>query len=85
MAERVLLVSGGGRGIGAATCRLAGARGYRVAVNYRHDTLSAATLVREIEAVGGTALALQADVRNPAQVERLFAETGARLGRVTHS
>jgi len=84
MAERVLLVSGGGRGIGAATCRLAGARGYRVAVNYRHDAVSAGALVREIEAAGGTALALQADVCDPAQVERLFAETGARLGPVTH-
>jgi NAD(P)-dependent dehydrogenase (short-subunit alcohol dehydrogenase family) len=39
MSERVLLVSGGGRGIGAATCRLAGARGYRVAVNYRFRPL----------------------------------------------
>jgi NAD(P)-dependent dehydrogenase (short-subunit alcohol dehydrogenase family) len=84
MTERVLLVSGGGRGIGAATCRLAGARGYRVAVNYRHDTASAAALVRELEAAGGTAVALQADVCEPEQVERLFAETEARLGRVTH-
>lgn len=84
MAERVLLVTGGGRGIGAATCRLAGARGYRVAVNYRQDALSAGALVREIEAAGGTAVALQADVCDPAQVEGLFAETEARLGRVTH-
>jgi len=84
MSERVLLVTGGGRGIGAATCRLAAARGYRVAVNYRTDGLSASALVREIETAGGTALALQADVSVPADVERLFTETEAGLGRVTH-
>ncbi|HEY3255221.1 MAG TPA: SDR family oxidoreductase [Polyangiaceae bacterium] len=84
MSERVLLVTGGGRGIGAATCRLAAARGYRVAVNYRRDAASAAAQVLAIEAAGGTALALQADVTQPAEVERLFAETEAKLGRVTH-
>ena len=84
MSERVLLVTGGGRGIGAATCRLAAARGYHVAVNYRRDTLSAAALVREIEAAGGIAVAIQADVSLPTEIERLFAEAEARLGRVTH-
>ncbi len=84
MSERVLLVSGGGRGIGAATCQLAGARGYRVAVNYRRDALSAAALVQRIEVAGGTAVALQANVAEPAEVERLFAETEAQLGQVTH-
>ncbi|HET7545141.1 MAG TPA: SDR family oxidoreductase [Polyangiaceae bacterium] len=83
MSERVLLVSGGGRGIGAATCRLAGARGYHVAVNYQRDAASARALAERIRAAGGTAIALQADVRDPEQVERLFAETDARLGRVT--
>jgi len=84
MTERVLLVSGGGRGIGAATCRLAAARGYRVAVNYLRDARSAKALVQEIEAAGGTALALQANVSEPAEVERLFVEAETRLGRVTH-
>lgn len=84
MAERVLLVTGGGRGIGAATCRLAAARGYRVVVNYRQDAESARALVQAIETAGGSAIALQADVSQPAEVERLFAETEARLGRVTH-
>jgi len=84
MVERVLLVTGGGRGIGAATCRLAAARGYRVAVNYRQDAESAGALVREIEAASGSALAVQADVSQPADVERLFAEAEARLGPVTH-
>lgn len=84
MSERVLLVSGGGRGIGAATCRLAGARGYRVAVNYQRDAQSAAAVVHSIEAAGGRAIAVQADVTRPAEVERLFAETTAKLGRVSH-
>jgi NAD(P)-dependent dehydrogenase (short-subunit alcohol dehydrogenase family) len=84
MVERVLLVSGGGRGIGAATCRLAGARGYRVAVNYQRDAASATAIAERIEAAGGTAIALQADVREPEKVEQLFADTEERLGRVTH-
>ena len=84
MSERVLLVTGGGRGIGAATCRLAGARGYRVAVNYRRDASSAQQVVASIESAGGSAVALQANVAEPEEVERLFAETEARLGRVTH-
>ena len=84
MSERVLLVSGGGRGIGAATCRLAGARGYRVAVNYRRDAGSAQKVVSSIENAGGSGVALQADVTEPDEVERLFADTESRLGRVTH-
>ena len=84
MPERVLLVSGGGRGIGAATCRLAGARGYRIAVNYRRDSASAHEVVASVESSGSAAVALQANVTEPDEVERLFAETEARLGRVTH-
>jgi len=84
MFQPVLLVSGGGRGIGASTCRLAGARGYRVAVNYQRDAASATAIAEQIVAGGGTALALQADVSDPEQVERLFDETESRLGRVTH-
>ena len=84
MSERVLLVSGGGRGIGAATCRLAGARGYRVAVNYRRDAASAQGVVASIENAGGSSVALQANVTEPDEVERLFSETEARLGRITH-
>jgi NAD(P)-dependent dehydrogenase (short-subunit alcohol dehydrogenase family) len=84
MSERVLLVTGGGRGIGAATCCLAGARGYRVAVNYRRDAASAQKVVARIENAGSSAVALQANVAEPDEVERLFAETEARLGRITH-
>lgn len=84
MSDKVLLVTGGGRGIGAAICRLAGKRGYAVAVNYRADAASAAAVVADIAAAGGRAVAVQADVSREEEVERLFAETDARLGRLTH-
>ncbi|WP_295952892.1 SDR family oxidoreductase [Rhodoferax sp.] len=76
----VLLVTGGGRGIGAATARLAAQRGYAVAVNYAHNALAAEALVAEIRAQGGQAVALQADVADEAQVLRLFAAVDAQLG-----
>jgi NAD(P)-dependent dehydrogenase (short-subunit alcohol dehydrogenase family) len=84
MTGKILIVTGGSRGIGAATCRLAGQHGYAVAVNYNRDAAAAAAVVAEIERAGGTAIAIQADVAREADIERLFAETDARLGRVTH-
>ena len=76
----VLLVTGGGRGIGAATARLAAQRGYAVAINYAHNAQAAEALVAEIQAQGGQAIALQADVADEAQVLRLFAAVDAQLG-----
>lgn len=76
----VLLVTGGGRGIGAATARLAAQRGYAVAVNYAHNAQAAEALVADIQAQGGQAIALQADVADEAQVLRLFAAVDAQLG-----
>ncbi|WP_367848409.1 SDR family oxidoreductase [Rhodoferax sp. WC2427] len=76
----VLLVTGGGRGIGAATARLAAQRGYAVAVNYAHNASAAEALVAEIRSQGGQAIALQADVADEAQVLRLFAAVDAQLG-----
>jgi NAD(P)-dependent dehydrogenase (short-subunit alcohol dehydrogenase family) len=84
MGARVLLVTGGGRGIGAATCRLAGARGYRVAVNYVTDARAAERVVASIERAGGEAVALQGNVAQPDDVTRLFTDARARLGAVTH-
>lgn len=78
----VLLITGAGRGIGAATARLAGARGYDVAVNYARDAESARTVVADIERAGATAVAIQADVAKEADVLRLFAETEKRLGPI---
>jgi len=77
---RVLLVTGGGRGIGAAVARLAGARGYHVAVNYAANTEAAQRVVAEIERSGGRAVAIKADVSHEDDVEHLFAETERRLG-----
>ncbi len=79
----VLLVTGGARGIGAATARLAAAHSYAVAVNYRARQDAADALVAEIEAAGGRALAVQADVAHEGQVERMFQATEQRLGRIT--
>jgi NAD(P)-dependent dehydrogenase (short-subunit alcohol dehydrogenase family) len=84
MAGKVLVVTGGSRGIGAATCRLVARHGYAVSVNYRRDAAAADEVVADIERAGGTAVAIQADVAHEAEVERLFAETDTRLGRVTH-
>ena len=69
-----MLITGGGRGIGAATARLAAARGYSVAVNYLKDEGAANAVVSEIRASGGSAVAIRADVSHEADVERLFRE-----------
>jgi NAD(P)-dependent dehydrogenase (short-subunit alcohol dehydrogenase family) len=74
---KVLVVTGGGRGIGAATARLAAERGYSVCVNYRKEKDAAEKLAREI---GG--LAVQADVAAEPDVVRLFKTVDEKLGRV---
>src|SRR5512147_700400 len=78
----VLLVTGGSRGIGAATARLAAAQGYRVAVNYNSNGKAAARTVQAIEKAGGTAIAIQADVSQEDQVISLFEETEAQFGPI---
>jgi len=79
----VLLITGGGRGIGAATALLAAQRGYAVAVNYASNSLAADEVVRTIRAGGGTAIAVQADVGDEAQVISMFEKVDAKLGRLT--
>jgi NAD(P)-dependent dehydrogenase (short-subunit alcohol dehydrogenase family) len=79
-ATRALLVTGGGRGIGAATARLAAERGYVVAVNYVRDAPAAERLVHEIRELGGAAVSIQADVSRQDEVERLFAAVDRELG-----
>jgi NAD(P)-dependent dehydrogenase (short-subunit alcohol dehydrogenase family) len=76
--NRVLLITGAGRGIGAATARMAAPRGYAVCVNYRHNREAAELVVKSIEEAGGTAAAVAADVSIEADVVRLF-ETCDRL------
>lgn len=75
-----LLVTGGGRGIGAAVARHAARRGWRVAINYARDALSAETLAREIEADGGEAFAVRGDVGIEDEVLAMFGEVDRRFG-----
>ncbi|RRJ83646.1 SDR family oxidoreductase [Aestuariirhabdus litorea] len=75
-----LLITGAGRGIGAATARLAATRGYRVMVNYHRDPRSAEQLVQAIRAGGGEAVAWQADVADERSVGAMFAELDRHWG-----
>jgi len=70
--DNIVIVTGGGRGIGAATARLLAANGYAVCVNYRSDRDSAERVVAEITQDGGTAFSCQADVAVESEVEALF-------------
>lgn len=79
---KVMLITGGSRGIGAATALLAAQRGYQVAINYRHGQAAAVALVARIEAAGGRALAFAADVSIEEEVLRLFAEVDNAFGRL---
>jgi NAD(P)-dependent dehydrogenase (short-subunit alcohol dehydrogenase family) len=80
--NRVLLITGGSRGIGAACAPLAARQGWDVAVNYTRDAAAAATVVQQVQALGRRALAVQADVADEAQVLAMFARIDAELGRL---
>ena len=75
----VVLVTGGSRGIGAATAGLAAQQGWAVAVNYTQDAAAAQAVVARIQSAGGLALAVQADVGNEAQVLAMFAQIDQTL------
>jgi NAD(P)-dependent dehydrogenase (short-subunit alcohol dehydrogenase family) len=79
--NKVLLITGGSRGIGAATARMAVADGYAVAINYVGDKKAADALLQEL---GGKSAAVQGDVAKLADVERMFLETKNALGPITH-
>lgn len=81
-AKKVLLVTGGSRGIGAATCRLAAKAGYRVAVNYAANEAAAKALVAEVEAMGGDAFAVKGDVGNEGDIVAMFEAVDHRFGRL---
>jgi NAD(P)-dependent dehydrogenase (short-subunit alcohol dehydrogenase family) len=81
--RQVILITGGSRGIGAATARLAADAGYAVAVSYLSDHAAAASTVCQIEEAGGSALAVQADVGVEGDVLRMFARVRERFGTVT--
>ena len=76
----IVLITGGSRGIGAATALLAAQHGYGVAVNYTANSLAADEVVRQIRAGGGTAITVQADVAVEAQVMAMFEKIDAKLG-----
>lgn len=80
--SQVMVVTGAGRGIGAAVARLAAQRGYAVCVNYARNAAAADALVREITAGGGKAVAVQADVSEQAGARALFAQVDKQLGPV---
>lgn len=82
MSDKVLIVTGGGRGIGAATATIAGSRGWRVAVNYAQNEEAAASVVRAIGDAGGEAIAVKADVSIEADVLRLFETVDTAFGRL---
>jgi NAD(P)-dependent dehydrogenase (short-subunit alcohol dehydrogenase family) len=81
--NKVLLVTGGSRGIGAATAILAAQNGWSVAVNYTANSLAADEVVRQIRATGGQAMSVQADVAEEDQVLRMFEHIDAKLGRLS--
>src|SRR3954471_2065745 len=82
-APKVMVITGGGRGIGAMTARLAAQAGYAVCINYLKDASSASALKNELEKKGAKAIAVPGDVSSEEDVVRLFAETDRALGRVT--
>jgi NAD(P)-dependent dehydrogenase (short-subunit alcohol dehydrogenase family) len=81
--NKIMIVTGGSRGIGAATALLAAQRGYAVCVNYLHSRQAAEALVRNIEQIGRHAIAVAADVASEPDVVRLFETVDRELGRVT--
>jgi NAD(P)-dependent dehydrogenase (short-subunit alcohol dehydrogenase family) len=79
----VLMITGGGRGIGAATARLAAQRGYAVCINYLRDRDAAEALAQEIAGGGGRAIAVRADIAEENDVQALFRECDRALGPLT--
>ena len=81
--SKVAVITGGSRGIGAATARLAARSGYGVCIAYVSDTPSAGRVVEECRQSGARALAVRADVSSAAEVDALFAACDAALGPAT--
>lgn len=81
--SRVMLVTGGSRGIGAATARLAARHGYDVCISYLHDEAAAEAVVADVRAIGRRALAVRADVAVEADIVRLFESSSLELGAIS--
>ncbi|MFY2607933.1 SDR family oxidoreductase [Achromobacter ruhlandii] len=78
----VILITGGSRGVGAATARLAAAQGYDVAISYVSNEAAARAVVADVQALGRRALAVRADSADPQQVSHLFAAIDQAFGRL---
>jgi NAD(P)-dependent dehydrogenase (short-subunit alcohol dehydrogenase family) len=78
----LILITGGSRGVGAATARLAAAQGYDVAISFISHESAAQAVVADVEAQGRRALAVRADSADPDQVAHLFAEIDRAFGRI---
>ena len=83
MVEKIIVITGGSRGIGAATARLAARRGYAVCVNYLKNQDAAHAVVDELEAAGARAIAVAADVSQESGVATLFEAVDRKLGTLT--
>ena len=81
--NKIMIVTGGSRGIGAATALMAAQRGYSVCVNYLHNRAAAEDVVKNIEKLGCRAIAVAADIASEQDVVRLFETVDKELGRVT--
>lgn len=78
--SKVVLVTGGGRGIGAATAKLYASKGYSVCINYKSNSSAAETVARGITSAGGQCMTVQADVSNEVDVLKLFERIDAEFG-----
>ena len=78
-----MIVTGGGRGIGAATAKLAAARGYAVCVNYLNARHPAEQVVSDIASQGGQAIAIRADIASEANIVSLFQQVDSTLGSIS--
>jgi NAD(P)-dependent dehydrogenase (short-subunit alcohol dehydrogenase family) len=78
----LILITGGSRGVGAATARLAAAQGYDVAISFASNESAALAVAADVEATGRRALPMRADSADPEQVAQLFAAIDRQFGRI---
>ena len=81
--DKVIVITGGSRGIGAATALLAARQGYRICINYLTDDAAAHEVLAQVRALGAKAIAVRADVSDEEEIIRLFLDVDEQLGPVT--
>ncbi|MDD1012107.1 SDR family oxidoreductase [Pseudomonas rubra] len=81
--DKVIVITGASRGIGAATARLAAQAGYRICINYLNDDEAAQRVLAEVRELGAEAIAVKADVSVEDEIIQLFQRVDAELGAVT--